>query len=82
VLGYVVAGLIAIGVPALGAIIKLFIDHAVLRSMHMSLQAEVNELKVEVKADTAINLAAIEKRFDKLESLMERFFEYGKRADD
>jgi hypothetical protein len=82
-LAYLGAAAMGLAIPAVIAIVKLFIDHAVLRSKHNGLQLEVNEfksvkstefneLKREVKEDIKTNMGDMLKRFDRLETLLER----------
>jgi hypothetical protein len=67
----ITTGMLTISV---GAIIKLFIDHAVVKSQHRSLQEEVNELKRNIIRDVDRHEAALDKRFEKLETLIAKEF--------
>ena len=84
-------GKIALGliVPSIIGIIKLYTDHAVLKANHNSLQLELNEAKNEAKEDYKALRQEIkddnkriedlfEKRFEKLEKLIESYFTWTK----
>jgi uncharacterized coiled-coil protein SlyX len=66
----------ALVVPSIVAIAKLFIDHAVQKSVVKGLQDELNELKVNVKEENKAHLDAINRRFDKLDILIEKLWTY------
>ena len=82
---------IALGllIPAILGLVKLYTDHAVLRSKHGALQEELNETKREYKSDLSSLRTEIsrdngrmtdmfDKRFEKLEVLIERYFTWSR----
>ena len=63
-IGYLVAVALGLFIPATIAIIKLFIDHAVLKSLHHGVQTELTDLKVEIKTDATASKTESSKEKD------------------
>ena len=75
-IGYLVAVALGLFIPATIAIIKRVRVLAVRKSLHHGVQTELTDLKVEIKTDATAQLVAMDKRFDKLESLFDRLWDY------
>ena len=71
---------IALGliVPSILGLVKLFMNHAVLKANHDSLQSEVDEMKRNNKDDLKELKAEIKEHFEKMERLVEKLFKYEK----
>ena len=58
--------------PVILGMVKLYADHGILKAQHRGLQSEVNELKDGLKSSDD----KLDKRFDKIEALIEKLYLY------
>ncbi len=65
---------LALIVPSIIGLVRLFMNHAVLKSKHDSLQNEVDQLKIDIKEQNRETQNHFDKRFEKLENLIEKYF--------